>query len=588
MRHLVQYLSMLLLFVSAGVVEAKDSESILKVDVDAYPHVKIYFEAPEGSSDDWKPSNVELVMEEALAEKKRKRLEAKQPSDEDESGDDEGSEPAEDEPAEDEETSGDEESESIPSVPESVHTGSVLLFDDQKDSDEGRLVVFLVDTSSSMKDRLSGTGLKRISVAQKLMRSVVKDLKDEDKVTIVRFSRYREEHLPPTSRSQYRTILDSIDALEDKATGDATHIFDSLQDTIKNLDTDYPEPLLEGRRFFFLITDGNNTDKTSRLEASDLQGTLVRRELPPYLFAISVGPNNARKSLYKLASYADQRGVFFEPDARDPNASNYQARVRNAFYKASKPLQKQFLVEFDVSWFYWKTGTHRATLEMPGPTGDQVRLNLSMPVSKIDQSRVEERSENQAYVDEVWEAYDSKKKKNELIKKALIFGSAGLSIGFLAFYSVRKSKRVSADREQARQADMDQLQEQMRSQDANMRQYAEEQAKKAADAARRPLALLVAADGPLKGHRFAILKARCLVGRDPDKADMVFPEQGGDAGISRVHAEFALGSGSWMVTCMSDGGMSVGASKLRKGEQYPIQYGDALKMGSTSFFFERV
>ena len=74
MRHLVQYLTMLLLFLSSAAVEAKDSESILKVDVDEYPHVKIYFEAPEGSSADWKPNDVELKLEKALSEKKRKRL----------------------------------------------------------------------------------------------------------------------------------------------------------------------------------------------------------------------------------------------------------------------------------------------------------------------------------------------------------------------------------------------------------------------------------------------------------------------------------------------------------------------------------
>ena len=153
---------------------------------------------------------------------------------------------------------------------------------------------------------------------------------------------------------------------------------------------------------------------------------------------------------------------------------------------------------------------------------------------------------------------------------------------------IRKSKRRAEEQEQARKAEMDELQDQMRRQGEQNREYAEAQAKKAADAARRPLALLVAASGPLKGHRFAILKARCLVGRDPDKADMVFPEQGGDAAISRVHAEFVLGDGSWMVTCMSDGGMSVGQSKLRAGEQYPIQYGDVVQMGSTRFSFERV
>jgi pSer/pThr/pTyr-binding forkhead associated (FHA) protein len=77
----------------------------------------------------------------------------------------------------------------------------------------------------------------------------------------------------------------------------------------------------------------------------------------------------------------------------------------------------------------------------------------------------------------------------------------------------------------------------------------------------------------------------CLVGRDAAKCDVVFPSKDADLTISRVHAEFRLGGGSWNVNCLGDGGMLVNGKSVRKDDQYPLRFGDTLRMGKTDMRF---
>jgi len=538
---------------------AQDTFEVLKIDTSEFPSAKVYLQSPELG---WEPAKAEMVMSEALDPDKAEALAA--------------------EILDRVENPPEETVAALPSPPNATSTARITRFADQSDPKEGRLIVFLVDASGSMDSGMPGSSHSRIQVTQKLMRAVVAQLNPSDKVTIVRFADRASPHLAPTPKSNGSAIQSSIDSFSN-VTGGGTRIFDSLSDTIKRLDKEHPEPLLEGRRFFFVFSDGDDGGN-STLRAEDFQSTFDRAQRPPHLFTVSVGPEKQSKDLERLAHYAHDWGTFLRPVKDDPEARKFQDALAKAFNESSKALDSQLLVEFDLPCYYWSTGSHAGELRMPSTTGEEVGVDIVLPVREVDSNQSKTRQINLEAVDELWAGVASK----AAMKKKFMMGGAALVLLGLAFFGSKKAKAIAAERESARSRDMEKIRDEMRSNDAKMRSYAEEQAHRAADASRKPLALLVAVDGALKGRRFGVLKARTSVGRDPQRADMVFPEQGGDAGISRVHAELVLADGGWMVTCMSPGGLWVSQSKVQNGEQYPLQYGDTLRMGKTSFRFERV
>lgn len=105
-------------------------------------------------------------------------------------------------------------------------------------------------------------------------------------------------------------------------------------------------------------------------------------------------------------------------------------------------------------------------------------------------------------------------------------------------------------------------------------------------ASAKPSGALVVIDGPLEGKRFALDSANVVAGREEEKCDLVFPTEGGDNSISRVHCTFSFSGGAWKVTCMTDGVFAVNGNPVAKGNSSPLSGGDFLTLGRTTMEFQ--
>ena len=163
-----------------------------------------------------------------------------------------------------------------------------------------------------------------------------------------------------------------------------------------------------------------------------------------------------------------------------------------------------------------------------------------------------------------------------------------LLIIVLVILSKRSRKRRQQQQERLEEMEQNmqgQLHEQLAQQEQRLEQKAEQEARVRADEARVVLAILLGMEGPFSGKRFAVLKTKCIAGRDAERCDLVFPTENGDAAMSRTHAQFELSSGEWSATCLSNGGMYVNRTQIRKGERYAVKYGDQVKIGKSIFQF---
>jgi hypothetical protein len=219
------------------------------------------------------------------------------------------------------------------------------------------------------------------------------------------------------------------------------------------------------------------------------------------------------------------------------------------------------------------------------------RLDLSSLSPKHKKEGAEYREKMSDERTRIDDAQAASEKKAKMIKFGII-GGVVLVLLIVLLVLGKKRKRKQEEKESSARArhlvEQEALQRQIQDQEQRLVDEMKAQAEVAAEKARTVLARLTALDGPMKGQRFEIKDAQCLAGRDADRCNLAFPAEGADVSISRVHAELRISGGSWSVTCMSDGGMSINQTTIRKGEEYPIQSGDSIHMGKTWFRFEAV
>jgi pSer/pThr/pTyr-binding forkhead associated (FHA) protein len=181
---------------------------------------------------------------------------------------------------------------------------------------------------------------------------------------------------------------------------------------------------------------------------------------------------------------------------------------------------------------------------------------------------------------------DQEARDNERLRIYLIAGGGAAVLLVLLIVLLmrrgRKRKAQEAERRQKEEEDKAEILAKIERE----KEEREEQARLEAARRRVPIALLVAIDGPMRGSRFGIMGNTCTVGREAT-CDMVLPdkERGGDGSISRVHAQLAYDGQTWTLVSLADNNiLRVGQTQLRKGDpRYPIQLGDRLIMGATTF-----
>jgi len=543
-------LTILLLAPVSGMAD-NDSQRVTKVDADAFPLVRVYIDAPNAS---WAEGQARLLMTDAPdpIELKAIRWAA-----EERKGDPESTLPGPAEP-----------SAEVGSLP-------VLKFADQNDPHEGRLLVFLVDGSGSMR----GSGITDV---RKLTRALVGRAKPEDKVAIIRFTDSSEQLLAPTSD---RRAIDAALAKLDADPRGGTEIFDALGDALQGMVSDLEEPILPGRRFFFLFSDG--MDEGSTLTADHFQTTFQALDKPPVVYTVGVGKATSAKlqDLELVAFFAGKKDNFFDHPSTIP--------LVEAFDQASAALDSQLLVEATVPAYYHRKGQQKAVLYLRPGGGDEVALPVTLPIESVPGDLEAAYAAYRADIATVVETKTNGDATMSLVIWVLV-GLGALIVVVIAVIVIsagrkkaelRRQEQLDAMRSEANDRSRT-AEEKMETLQAALSQRQSEEALRAADIARQPIAVLMAVDGPLKGMRFGVLKNRVVLGRDQNKCDVAFPVDGGDSSISRVHAELAIGAqGSWQITCLSDGGLGIGGTQIRKGERYPLQFGDHVMLGKSLFAF---
>jgi len=540
----------LLLVLLAGPAWAQgDSERVVKVDATNFPLVRMYIDAPNAT---WAEGQARLVMDDsppsAETEAIRWAVEKKQ-------ADHASTVPTPDEP-----------SAEVSSLP-------VLTFKDQHDPHEGRLLVFLVDGSGSMR----GSGIDDV---RKLTKALVGRAKPDDKVAIIRFTSSSEQLLAPTTD---RKAIDAALRKLDTDPSGGTEIYDALGDALQGMVADLEEPVLPGRRFFFLFSDG--MDQGSTLTAEHFQTTFQALDKPPVVYTVGVGraESSKLKDLELVAFFAGKKDNFFDHPGT--------IQLVEAFDKASAVLDTQLLVEATVPAYYHRKGQQKAVLFLRPGGGDEVALPVTLPVETVPSSLEAAYSAYHAEIDEVVKAKQGEDDTIQLVIWILV-GVGAVLVVVVVFLLVGRSRKRAEERRQEQLEDMRReaearsrtAEEKMESLQEALHQRQTDEARRAADIARQPIAVLLAVDGPLKGKRFGVLKNRVVLGRDQNKCDVTFPVEGGDASISRVHAELAINAqGGWQITCLSEGGVAIGNTRIRNGERYPLQFGDHILIGKSLF-----
>jgi hypothetical protein len=572
---------------------------VLKADDSAFPKIRLYLEVPDSS---WAGGKATLEFEHRDGDYDRIKaaiIEARKKNEAGGSGE-EGADAS----------SGGAD---VPDLPSHAASGEAIPFLEQEDPKEDLLVVFLLDHSGSMMNKPGKEKKDRHQLAIDMVTKIIKrGIRLRDNVVLVLFAEEIQPIFGPSSDH-----ADALKALNekyvrvDKSGSKKTYIFNSLDFALSKFVSmkEVHQPTLPHRRIVVVLSDGK--DEGMRTGVS-LKPDVVANKWKIHtnegvLVTVGLGSKGAaRDKVYKdlahIASLADR-----------PENHSREGTVKDAFETfggATKKLRRQVMIEFEVPRYHWKKGEQDVvvTLSAPGGEGGAKAKTQNVPHKlQLGAIKPEQVKNGEAYRKELSDFADQWAKDTkadvtvEEEKKAWkLYGIIGGSVLFLLilFGIIASKKRQARNRE--RLARLDALEtgmvqqmadqekkilDQMEAQKTASTKEAKLAAVAAAEASRTVLATLVGADGPLKGHSFPIKDPRCLVGRDDEHCHLSFPNEGGDLSISRVHAELSMQGGGWVVVCMSNGGMHVNQSSLRKDEQYPLQFGDLLKMGKSVFRF---
>lgn len=543
---------------SAGTTSAApgDHPELLKVDTSELPVVRIYVDSPDpepvGSTarvEFDEPPTAETLAALAAARTKHEKLVARHQEAPDKR----------DDPGE------------FPTDPPTDAEADVLRYADQQDESEGALIVLLVDLSGSMKG-------DKLDEVRELGKALTHEIRSVDRVAILGFACEMRTLLEPTHvRASIAAALDELETFEKGC--DDTQMFDALGETIQGFAQDEPQPSLPGRRYFFLFSDAE--DNGSTLEAESFSAIRAQLADPPTVHTVCVGKSKNRDKrcddLEKLAFYFGDVGHFHRQPEPIPFAEQFGAEMQR--------LDNQLLVQFELPMYYWRRGGQDAYVIFSLGGDEEISVPFTLRIERLTEDQAED---VEAYLERIEEIrLAAVGRKRTIVIAGSSAGAAVVLILGLILWRVgvsRRKKQIEAAAEAAATQDAQQwnrLHHEISTQGAGMQQQMAEQARRAADGQRTVLAVLFAADGPMKGQRFGLLKPRSTVGRDKG-CDVVLPPTS-DAAISRVHAEFRLDQGGWTVTCLSDGGLWVNRQQVRKGERYQAQVGDRIKLGGSVF-----
>jgi len=461
----------------------------------------------------------------------------------------------------------------------------VLQLSDQNDTAEGRLVVFLVDASGSMKG-------KGMAETKRLLSAIVTALRPVDKVAITRFGKETEDLLPPTPVSDATAIRAAANKLEVLRRGGGTHLYDALATAVESHVRQLPEPKLPGRRFFIVFSDG--MDGGSAIKVEDFDSAFQRLEYAPAVFTVGVGSGSTSrlKDLERIAFKAGSRDRFLDGPTTD--------ELITAFNKANEPLQTQLLVETELPVWHQREGSHKARLRLIPTHGAEHTFPVDLAIQKLPASIAASHAAYMGSVNEVVSAHEGHLKTRSALSwigGGLVVLSAIGGIGItlrrrqreaaeVAELAEEERRREESAREARLQSQLEAQAEEAKAREARMVVRQEDSARRAALAGRVPLIELLCTEGALKGERFGIFKPRTRVGRDNDRCELVLAAgEKVDLSMSRLHAEFSLQEGGWTVLAMSRGILNVGARALVEGDRYPIRMDDHVTIGHCVFLF---
>jgi Mg-chelatase subunit ChlD len=451
--------------------------------------------------------------------------------------------------------------------------GSVVEFPKQEDERESIFVVFLVDATQSME----GEPFQRV---RRGVRAIARELRDDDRVAVVRFAEKSEVILAPTvgPSNAYRAV-----ERMDIWTGRNTKIFDAISETVqgnthKEIVKKSPLPLLSGRYFIVVFSDG--LDRGSFIKADDLEGTIMTQTPRPIVITVGVSSkSNAHKDLKRVAHFAGNPNNFFD----NPGPS----LLGRAFADRLDVAQGQQLVTFKVPKWYWGKGKHPAQLILTvGDTEESLAVAVTLAPST---KRLDEAKRWRKKVDAVVTWRDDR----DTTDQTLTYGAIGAAVLILLLIGIvvavvftRRSARRKAAAFNEIKGQMADQERRSLERDESREVRAKEELRRVAEQSRVPQAVLITMSGPMKGQRFGLMQTTCLVGRETDKCDLVFPsDDPADLRISRVHGKFERAGGDWNVTCVSDQGMAVAGRAIKNGESYPVRFGDMVEMGESAFEF---
>jgi len=529
-----------------------DRPQLLKVDTAELPVVRIYVDSPDpervGSTarvEFDEPPEAETLAALASARSKHEKRVARH-----QEAPDKHEDPGE-----------------FPTDPPAGAEADVLRYADQQDEAEGALIVLLVDLSGSMRG-------DKLDEVRELGKALTHELRSVDKVSIFGFACETRPLLEPTPvRASIKAALDELEPFEKGC--DDTQMFDALGETIQGFSQDEPQPSLPGRRYFFLFSDAD--DNGSTLEAESFSAIGAQLADPPTVHTVCVGDGKDRDKrcddLEKLAFYFGDVGHFHRQPEPIPFAEQFGAEMER--------LDNQLLVQFELPMYYWRRGGQEAYTIFSLGGDEEVSVPFTLRIERLTDEQSEDVDAYLARIEEI-RIGTAGQKRTIVIAGASAGAGVVLILGLILWRVSVKRRRTQAEAMATQDAQQwDRLHHEISVQGAGMQQQMAEQTRRAADGQRTVLAVLFAADGPMKGQRFGLLKPRSTVGRDVS-CDVVLPPTS-DAAISRVHAEFKLDQGSWAVTCLSDGGLWVNRQQVRKGERYQAQVGDRIKLGGSVF-----
>lgn len=504
-----------------------------------------------------------------------------------------------------------------PALPEDpVTRASATLSPSAKAADPSQalLVVFLVDTSPSMRPHLATVRRLAGAVVEKL-----ETLGKDNRVALVRFAETDAMVVSPTTT--YSSITNAIDTIK-VSSGEMTWLYRAIVRTMRGVASAGEEPSIPGRRILIAISDGLDNEGGGRV--AEFRAALS--EPGQNVTILTVGVGGTRAAYADLSAIADLAG-HPERFVADPSPADLTARVEAAL----RPLDRQVAADFELPPLYWKPGSYEALLTLEhGGSSQTVPLTVlvgavtkeqqeaqalvegaarqagafldSLKEGKVAEGKAKDEEERrrrdaeQAAKEEAEkaaaaaekaaaeEALEADRRKSRTILWSTVGGAVVILLIALFLVARRTRRRQEEQADQINQVGAG-LAEQMQRQSQQLQEEARKRADEAANAARVALGVLLAEDGPLKGRRFGILKPSCIAGRDADQCELVFPSEGGDLSISRVHAQFTMAGGSWNVTCLAEGGMGVNAVRLARGEHYPVRINDRVVIGRTGFRF---